>query len=365
MKQFVLLLLFFFTFPIVSQSAEIPAESTGPQEEPPVTKYPSYQVFGFIEQDVTYVHNSDDPAAFQIRRARIGVRGDVTDRISVNVIGGVVEPPDRTPRVVGAAVDFDIHPLLQLRTGQFQVPFGIEGAESVIMNHAIERSSAIRRMNPFHMFSDIGIQASGSYNRVTYAVALINGTGANQPALSDPTTVAGRIGFGVTDGLDIGGSFHFGPYRVGENHIPAILVTRLGPEAVTISGEMSGDYDRYQLGGDVEWQIDGLFIRAEYRYRNDEIPNQDGTIGDWGQHGGYLLASYRFTQQWQGVVRYEMHQPDTEIHFDDNGLTIHTAGVNYYFDRQTRLSLNYELINDRRTGYHPGNLLTIQMQLML
>ncbi len=109
------------------------------------------------------------------------MKGTITDRITVNLIGGYVEPPNNTPRLVNAFIDFDIHPLLQLRTGQFLLPFGIEGPQPIFLNPSIERSNAIRRLNTFSMFRDVGIQISGHYSIFDYAVALVNGKGANQP----------------------------------------------------------------------------------------------------------------------------------------------------------------------------------------
>ncbi len=314
------------------------------------TAYPSYRLVGFMEQQFTRDDQSDDPAAFQIYRARFGLAGSVTDRISLNVVAGAVEPPDRTPRLVNAVVDFDIHPMLQLRTGQFLVPFGLEGPEPIFFNPAIERSTAIRRMNTFSMFRDIGIQASGSHNRFSYAAALVNGSGANRPAWSEPSHLVGRIGYTVRDNLTLGGSVHY-----GDHHYEAVPEDR-----------STGEYDRIQFGTDLTWRINALLLRGEYIYRHDELPAPDGqsTYG-WNQHGGYLLAGYDITDNWQGILRFEAHQPDTGGDFEDNGFSTLTAGVNYYLDRQTRLSVNYEIRDDRRPGFDPGNLLTVQMQLVL
>jgi phosphate-selective porin len=41
----------------------------------------------------------------------------------------------------------------------------------------------------------------------------------------------------------------------------------------------------------------------------------------------------------QPVVKYEYFDPDTDV--DDNGSSIVTAGVNYFFNDWTRLQLNY------------------------
>ncbi len=300
--------------------------------------YPAYRVSGFMEQNFTYEEEADPATAFSIYRARVGVAGRLNDLISLNITAGALEPPNRNPQLVNGFVDFDIHPMFQLRTGQFLVPFGLEGPEPVFLNPAVERSTVIRRMNYFRMFRDIGIQASGSQNGFSYAIALINGTGANAAERIDPKDLLGRFGYQATDELALGVSFHIGT-------------------APTLATEP----DRFQFGLDATWRSDPLIIRGEYILRKDERPGDS----DRNQHGGYVLAGYHFTEELQGIMRLEMHRPDTDVDFSDSGLTILTAGLNYYLQGHTRISLNYEVRSDRRQNVDLGNLLTVQMQIVL
>lgn len=90
-----------------------------------------------------------------------------------------------------AFVDLDIDPLLNIRTGQFLAPFGLEGQEVIAFNPAIERSIATRRLNTVNMFRDIGIQANGSRGLFNYSFALVNGTGANTTAKINPKDLLG------------------------------------------------------------------------------------------------------------------------------------------------------------------------------
>ncbi len=307
----------------------------------PEQRLPSYRVTGFMQQTFTYEQDSDAPAAFSIHRARVGVAGRVTDRISVNIVAGALEPLGRNPQLVNGFVDFDVHPMLRIRTGQFLVPFGLEGPEAIFMNPAIERSLTIRRMNMFRMFRDVGVQFSGSQEGFTYAIAIINGTGANVAERIDMKDLIGRFGYHAGEFLSLGFSFH-----VGRVPLPAT------------------EPDRYGLGADMTYRRDDVLLRGEYIARKEE----QTTGGDRNQHGGYLLAGYTLNGSWQPILRYEMHMPDTSHDFSDTGLSILTVGLNYYFQRQNRVSVNYEFRNDRRSGHAsvvPGNLLTVQMQVVL
>ncbi|MBP3191270.1 porin [Natronogracilivirga saccharolytica] len=301
-------------------------------------EYPSYQVTGFMQQHFSWEHDSDDPAAFSIHRARVGLTGSLTDMISVNIVAGAVEPPDRTPRLVNGFVDLDLHPMLTVRTGQFLVPFGLEGPEPIFRNPAIERTETIQRLNVHAMFRDIGIQAFGSHENVTYAIALVNGTGANNPEQIDPKDLLGRFGYQASSELNLGLSFHIGQYPVG-----------------------NVERDRFRLGVDATYRADELLLRGEYIFRKDQ---RVGT-SDRDHFGGYLLAGYDLTDELQAIARFEMLHPNSDADFSDAGFTSITAGLNYYFQGHNRVSVNYEIRNDRRSQHDPGNLLTVQMQVAL
>lgn len=302
------------------------------------TNLPSLKLGGFLQQQFIIDETPESAARFSIHRARVGVTGSITDNIRVNVIGGYVEPPDRTPRLVNAFIDFDVHPLFQVRTGQFLVPFGIESPEVIIFNPAIERTTAIRRLNPYMMFRDIGVQIGGRGSIMNYKIALVNGKGANQTEQFDPKDVLGRIGITPVEHFELGVSGHFGQYQ---------------PELTSDSHE-----SRMRAGVDVSYSGDPVYFRAEYIVREDDLP--DG--GSREMNGWYLLGAYKFTDKIQGIARFESYDPETSI--DDNNYTGILIGANYYFVGNTRLSLNYEFRDDKLNP-DLGNLLTVQMQVAL
>lgn len=301
------------------------------------TEYPSLSAGGFLQQQFIADETPDSPARFSTHRARLGVTGRINDNISLNLIGGFTEPPNNTPRLVNAFVDFDLHPLLQIRTGQFLLPFGLEGPQPIPLNPAVERATATRRLNTFTMFRDVGVQLSGSQSIVNYAVAVVNGAGANQTEGIEPKDIMGRIGVAVMENMEIGFSGHIGEYQPvnsGENE------------------------SRLRAGMDVSYEEDPVFLRGEYIVRKD-----DQTVGDsQNMNGGYLLGGYEFADDVEAIARYEYFTPNTDI--DDNHFTAFTIGANYYFIGNTRLSANYEFRNDQ-LNEDLGNLFTVQMQVTL
>lgn len=299
---------------------------------------PSFKFGGFLQQQFVADQTEGVPEQFLIKRARVGATGTLTEHISVNLIGGFVEPPDRTPALVNAFIDFNIHPLFQVRTGQFLLPFGIESPEVIIFNPAIERTMAIRRLNPFRMFRDVGVQVGGSGSVINYKIAVVNGKGANQAEEFNPKDVLGRIGITPFEHFEIGGSLHFGKYQ---------------PVATSEDHE-----DRFRAGVDASYHGDPVFFRGEYIIREDKLGNGNSLK----TNGWYLLGSYKFSDQFQGIARYESFNPNTDL--DDNQLTAFTLGANYYFIGNTRVSVNYE-IRDDKLNPDLGNLLTVQMQVAL
>jgi hypothetical protein len=320
------ILVFMITIPAMGQISN--SESSDPQ----------YNFRGFIQQQFVEDATADSPTRFAIHRARLGFNGNVTDRIDVSLTGGFVEPPQGTPRLLHAYMDYNVNSGLTIRAGQFLIPFGIEGNEVIPLNPAIERSNVVRRLNTFSLLSDVGIMVLGERSGFNYSIALVNGAGANQTEQINPKDVVGRAGVSLMNELEVGISGHLGHYQ---------------PE-----NSQEDIQRRYRAGADIEYTGSRLFFRGEYQFRRDER----SAVQNVDMHGAYLLAGYRFSNRTEVISRYEVLNPNRSE--DNDRLEIVTLGLNYYFAGRTRLSVNYE-IRDDELNPQISNMLTIQMQVVL
>ncbi|HIE27444.1 TPA: hypothetical protein EYP66_09175, partial [Candidatus Poribacteria bacterium] len=273
---------------------------------------------------------------FFIHRARLGISGKIHQQITYNLILGAMEPPDRNPHLVNAFVDFNYYtPYLKIRFGQFLLPFGLEGPQPITLNPMIERATATKKLNPFRMFRDIGLQLSGEYKIIDYAVAVINGSGANSPDENNEKDVIGTIGFSPIEGLRIGTSYHFGRYKKNTK----------------------SNLNRRRYGLDVEFVRKGLRLRTEIIDRQDEQADGSEKI----DAGWYILAGYKFRFNLEPLIRYEQYYPDA--HDIDVNSDVATIGLNYYILENNRISVNYEFKDDIENP-KVGNRLTAQLQVV-
>jgi len=294
---------------------------------------------GFLQHHVSNGINTDDPWGFNVRRVRFGVHGNVHEKINFVVVAGALEPPNRTPQPVNAFIDVRFSPAFKLRAGQFFVPFGLEGQESITRNPAIERSLVVRRLNTHRMFRDIGVQLSGSHGIFGYQLALLNGQGANATESSDRKNVAGRVSLSPRNNFEIGVSGQTGSYV---------------PEST------AGNYfDRNRFGVDINYRLTGLQLRSEFIYRRDELPlNREQ---NWS--GGYLLGDVRIHPDLSITGRFEYLETDIEsaVHT----MNSYMLGANYILYDNIRVSANYELRYDDLTPDARKHLMALQMQLAI
>ncbi|MDI6403133.1 porin, partial [Balneolaceae bacterium ANBcel3] len=284
-----------------------------------------YRLMGFLQQQFIFNENNSVPHQFSIHRVRVGLQGRVTEQVHITLVGGYTEPPDDTPRLVNAFADYHLHPMLSIRAGQFLVPFGLEGQEIIALNPAIERSTVVRRMNTFMMFSDVGVQVGGRLSNFEYAFALVNGAGANRAEQIDPKDLVGRVGIRFNDRLNVGFSGHIGRYQ---------------PDPASTKYE-----SRYRGGVDVDFSASGFFFRGEYLYRQDDRPDNDAIK----RHGGYGLAGYALSERLDVIARYEYMDQNTRL--NRQNLSIVTLGANVSPFEKTRISANYEF---REDDLNPG-----------
>ncbi|MFZ5874811.1 MAG: hypothetical protein ACOYXU_00250 [Nitrospirota bacterium] len=272
-----------------------------------------------------------------VRRAELGVTGGAPFGLRYLVVADLVA----SPVLRDAFIEIGTAPIIHLRAGQLRLPFGIEtqlpphqlpAINRMLMTFLGEQPDEIPGLLQEwdRGLEVLGEPISGPLN-VSYALAVINGTGPNAPDSNDAKDVVGRVGLRLA-GYQIGGSWYRGR-----------------------SPDVSGvDQPRTRTGWDLEINpnpLKALLIRGELI---------DGRDDETTRRGWYLLAAYTIAEHWTPMVRAERWDPDRNTAADTVART--TLGLTYTAWGAAAFSANYEY---RRDPAHPGvgNLALIQAQI--
>lgn len=294
------------------------------------------KIIGFLQsQAIAEQSTGKINTYFKVSRARIGLSGKINEQIAYNVILGAIESPDKNPHLVNAFVDLNYNQLFKVRFGQFMLPFGLEGAQSITANVTIERSSFVRQLNPFRMFRDNGMKVSGKYKSFDYAVAVVNGTGANTSDDNNTKDIIGRIGLSLVKNMQVGFSTHAGKYSL----------------------ETGKKLNRQRHALDFELDHKGLRLRSEIQSNRDELADGTNKV----DRGWYFLSSKNFKQWLEPIIRYEQYfSKSNKTKYNS---AIFTLGFNYYLKDNSRISVNYEMINDVENT-DTNHRITTQLQIV-
>ncbi len=304
---------------------------------------------------------------FRVRRARIDVKGDLTDKAGYRVTGNFDGPSPAS----GAAgvklwdgyLTYKINPLANITVGQFKYPFTLEGLEGTPDRVPVLRAESINDIaaklgTKGGSFRDIGVRLDGGIKDLkglTYGIAFINGAGINSGDNNGKKDLAGRVTASPLKGLRLGFSGYAGR---GEGALSTIPVKET---AYGLDGEYVSIY--------------GLRVRGEYvtaRWKNWDVATGNASAGKTQKPAGwYLQATYkpRSLQVMEFMARYEDYEKDSDT--GDSHLKTTTLGMTYYLKGKSRITANY-LIRDAgassivtaqetdATGSRIGNLVVVQ-----
>jgi Phosphate-selective porin O and P len=287
------------------------------------------KISGYVQ--AWYLSDSTPGAVneFKINRARLNFTGQVIDPIQFAVS---LEPTDSGHNILrDAYAVLRYIPYVDFQAGQFKVPFGIEGPESLSVLPTINRSIVFGILFP--SVRDIGAMVSGRGSvgdalDLGYQVAVMNGTGQNTADTNDRKDVVGRVWAHVLKTVMVGLSDYTGEAKPAATNTP-----------------------KDRLGADLEVRtaaIPGLLVRGEYYWGRDDTTRK---------YGWYALGAYRiqegFLRNVEGVVRYEQFDPTRGVSNDLQYRT--TVGATYYFVGQTKFVLNYEFKKDQADADHDAS----------
>jgi phosphate-selective porin len=313
---------------------------------------------GFIDTQYdieSYNEKGTDISTLQVRRARLDIKGDLSERLSFRL-----QADFTSPKLVDAFIKYRFNKYINLQVGQFKTPFTLENPYSPLNLESIENAQAITKLAGYKDVSgvstfangrDVGVQISGGafqkdekWDVLTYYAGVFNGNGINTKDNNTDKDLIARIELRpIVEELVLSGSIYDGNYAInGKN----------------------ADRNRYSAG--LEYKNDKLTIRSEYL--NGETEVSDGTdINSLNSNGFYAVAGYWFnftgnglSQKIRPVVRYDFF--DNNSNLDNDEYTAYMVGFDWWPEKNLRLCVNYTL-KDQKKYENLGHSLSAMMSI--
>lgn len=316
---------------------------------------PTIKIFGYAQPQFDYnFDGGDNENTFKFRRARAGVRGKIYDKFSYYFMietSPFIGNNNGSTYLMDVFITYEADNWARISVGSYKQPFSLDVATPCHALPTIERSIvADQLVSPQRDFG-IGVFGGNKYNKLNYAVAIMNGTGIGGSFPTDNNTkkdIMGRATYKVTDFLTVGGSFRYGFPRLNDN-----------------------DSDRTTYGGEFVAEFDKLKFQGEYIHDTGAYqPGATGGCGgatfdlnDQSSDGAYILAMYDVNEKLQPVFKYEYFDQDTGRKDVPNLYQERmTVGFNYFFNDKIRFQLNY-LANIETVINQDNDALLAQMQV--
>ncbi len=367
-----------------------------------------FKLWGFIQPQFNYTSNSKLPAGpwsgqnavfnqigpdlkssstFQLRRARIGVRGanfpldSKTNYFLLIEAGqnGITELSDSAVAATDASVTLNHIPYARIRIGQFKTPGAEEGLQAIHVfnyinftqvtdNLLLERffdgdgsntQDANRPNGSVGAFRDIGVQVFDWFNWLgwehSYAAMVGNGNGINRMDNNNDKDYylywASEKVFGNSKGARREGWKLFGWYINGKRTLQFVN---------NVAGEQ--DFDRKRWGFGTTFRKGRMRAAAEYidadgmifagtdggavpgsRNNADTATSSFNISPDGKATGYYVDIGYKVLPKLELDLRYDYLDRVKNIDAQEREFNNWTIGAQWFFNKKTRMLVNYEI----------------------
>ena len=304
------------------------------------------QLSGLIQTEYEGFQQASKTNTFLLHRARLDVKGSISDDWNYEVY---TEFAGVTPKLLDAYTTYKIYDFLKITAGQFKVPFSYESLVNDSELDFIDRSQVVNALSGRSTDvignqngRDIGAELSGSFAKLNdhylfdYTFAVLNGAGYDVTTDNNQhKDIAGRFVIHPIQNLFIGLDFYHG--------IDQFIVG---------TAKVATNNLRNRQGIDGRYVWNKLAVTAEYDKGTDAHLNRNGWVGQ--------ATYFVWAKKLQLAARYDTYDPTQTITTDRT--TDYTGGVNYYFNKWARFTLNY--IDAReQTVQIKNNLFEAQLQL--
>jgi hypothetical protein len=278
----------------------------------------------FPDDPDTDRNESDDDTTlgFQTRRTKIWFEGHIFDpNLYYKVVGAFDRGDDGVFELEDAYVGYKFDNGLDLRWGQFKLPFMREELVSSTKQLAVERSNTNEF---FNQGRSQGVQVAWMNEQFRATGAFSDGfNSANTDFTQDPSdfAVTGRVEYlamgdwkqfeqftsfrGTSNGLMLGGAIHW------------------QDDSEEVNNPID-DFFAYTL--DVSWQSDGWNL---FGALTGASVSGDGPAGDSDPFGFVVQGGVFMSEDWELFARYDFTDGDALNDYSEI-----TFGVNYYMHKQ-------------------------------
>lgn len=269
---------------------------------------------------------SPDISSFDVRRARLDVRGDIGKMFDYRL---QVEFAS-TPKILDAYARVKIKPYFNIQGGSFKTPLSIENQYSPKNLEFIDNALVISKLTGYSDISgirangrDVGLMFYGGFlgkrgfNMIEYSIGIYNGAGINVADNNKSKDIAGRLDIHPIKALTLSASAYIGENFINNNHKHARR-------------------DRYAFG--IKYDDSKFTFRSEYingltgTYTNNER-------GLLRSHGAYGVFGYTIIKKITPAIRVDYFQND--IHNKETTQINYAVGCSYWINRFFRCQVNY------------------------
>ena len=338
--------------------------------------------------------NLSSQSAFNVNRARIGARGTgmpLDSKVNYFVLvefgnNGITEPGSSFAKLTDASITLNHIPGARIRTGLFKTPGAEEGLAAIHVFDWINFTDVSNQMllerfpnqvytanippqpippttdlqgfdNSVSAFRDVGIQVFDSFRvgaakdwDLSYAFMIGNGNGLNFSDNNDKKDIYAYVSAEKVYGNSKG------PFR---NGLKMLAWSQTGERSYDGNNDgVSENYDRDRWGVGFKWKTANYRVSSEYMSGDGMIMQgvhnpsfglgpSAGKPGAPGNgllaeaDGWYLDGGWRIGKtNWELDLRYDAYDRLKGDKFEVEFSTW-TAGVQYFFNKKTRLTMNY------------------------
>jgi hypothetical protein len=300
----------------------MPFTETNAQQEKQIEKVETVisrvadKVSGIVNMRYQYSDAGEGSNGFDIRRARLDVKGAIAPQLDYRIHAELAN----SPKILDAYVSWAVAGALNVKAGEFKIPFSLENPYSAYALEMIDNSMVITGLSGYSDVSgisangrDIGVNVSGKFLPVRdrtlfeYSVGVFNGNGINVSDNNKAKDLSGTLIARPTKEITVSASQYYGT---------------TGPQGETFRRIRSGIGARYDNKK--------LLARGEYIY---------GRTGDMNSDGFYIVAGYFVLPKLQTLLKYDRFRRDVSIR--ETQQTNYIVGVNYFPLKNFHFKLNY------------------------